>query len=375
MPLTLVPPRRGYSPNWRIRGTVRGLTVNETTGTADKALADAIRIKREAALLEESVLGPRTSRRFSEAAISYAEGISGRSQLNAIIGYPRRDGSSGPCLIADFGALLCSEINQAAVDRVIRQRFKDRSPATMQRNFLTPLIAVLNWAAKREWCNPPRFERPAQPRPRTLWLDYVEADRLLEAAPPHLYRLILFLLLTGARIGEALSLEWADVDLKQGWAVFRNTKRGKRAGQAGEDRGVPLHPQLVVMLANLGRPKAGSGHVFLTALGKPYGADENGSGARTSWRSSLRRAGLDPALHMHDLRHTFATWLMLARVPDRVREEIMGHAASRISQRYAHVPRPELLEAVNLLPTRAKSVQQAFQYPGKLNDIKDISNG
>src|SRR4029077_12210992 len=119
--------------------------------------------------------------------------------------------------------------------------------------------------------------------------------------------------------------------LKQGWAVFRNTKRGKRAGRAGEDRGVPLHPQLIVMLANLGRPKGGLGHVFLSALGKPYGADENGSRAKTSWRSSLRRAGLDPALHMHDLRHTFATWLMLARVPDRVREEIMGHAASRIS--------------------------------------------
>ena len=57
MPLTLFPPRSGNDALLPIRGTVRGIYINETTGTADKALADAIRIKREAALLEESVLG------------------------------------------------------------------------------------------------------------------------------------------------------------------------------------------------------------------------------------------------------------------------------------------------------------------------------
>lgn len=366
MSLTLVGPRPGKSVNYRIRGTIRGIHCDETTGTADPRLAEAIRIKREAQLLEESVFGTRVSRRFSEAAIGYCEVVQpGATQLNAIVGRTRADGSLSPCLVSDFGSMLCAGINQEAVDRVTRLRFRNRSPATVQRDFLTPLIAVLIWASKREWCVAPKFERPAQPRGRSMWLDYAEADRLLAAAPPHLYRLVLFLLLSGARLGEALSLQWNDIDLGAQWAVLRDTKRGKRGGRDGEDRGVPLAPQLVVMLANLPRPEAGQGFVFLSPKGQPYARDEGGSPAKTAWKASLRRAGLDPALHMHDLRHTCATWLMLARVPDRVRDEIMGHASSTMSKRYAHVPRPEAVEAVSALPERAALTRLAYPYPGR----------
>lgn len=370
MSLTLVAPRKGRSTNYRIRGTVRGIPVDETTGTSDKTLADAIRIKRAAQLLEESVLGPRVGRRFSEAALGYCEKVQpGVSQFEAIMGRTRRNGTLSPCLVSDLGTYLCSQITQDVVDGVIRKRFADSSPATVVRSFLTPLIAVLTWASKREWCSPPKFERPAQPRPRSMWLDYDQADRLLAACSPHLYRLVLFLLLSGARLGEALSLKWVDVDLGQGWAVFRNTKRGKRGGRDGEDRGIPLHPQLVVMLANLRRPM-GQEHVFLSPHDEPY--FEGGSPIKTAWKATLARAGLDPELHVHDLRHTFATWLLLARVSEQVRDEIMGHASSAMGRRYAHVPRPEAVEAVQTLPSRVKSVEQAFPYPGKSNENKRV---
>src|SRR5882672_3389414 len=275
MPLTHDPPRAGYSPNYRLRGTVRGIAVNETTGTADKSLAEALRIKREAALLEESVLGPRLSRKFSDAAVGYAEAIRpGHTQLAAIVGTNRRDGSLTPCLVSDFGALLCSKIDQEVVDRIIRTRFKTAAAATLQRQLLTPLTAVLTWAAKRKWCEAPHFERPAQPRGRSRWLSYDEADRLIAAAPPHLSRLIVFLLLTGARSTEAFRLRWEDVDLGGNWLVFRDTKRGKKGLRAGEDRGVPLHPQVVALLANLpkGRDRDaefGQGFVFLSEKGVP----------------------------------------------------------------------------------------------------------
>ena len=122
---------------------------------------------------------------------------------------------------------------------------------------------------------------------------YEEADRLLAAAAPHLYRLVLFLLLSGARLGEALGLRWDDIDLAAGWVVFRNTKRGKRGGRAGEDRGAPLHPQLVVMLANLARPRNGDGFVFLSSRGEPYAARLGGGHIKTAWAAALRRAGIE----------------------------------------------------------------------------------
>src|SRR5260370_284387 len=161
MPLTLVPPREGRSRNWSIRGTVRGSYISETTGVASRELAEAIRIKRENQLLEESVFGARASRRFAEAVIEYIEATKPRgTQRDMLIGRVRRDGSVAPCLVGDFGGRLCSAIDQAAVDAVIRKRFAGKQPGTVQRDLLTPLTAVLRFAAKRKWCDVPIFERP-----------------------------------------------------------------------------------------------------------------------------------------------------------------------------------------------------------------------
>src|SRR5882757_662852 len=63
--------RRNGSDHWYIRGTVRGQSVFETTGTDDKEAAEAIRIQREARLLKDSVYGRQASATFAEAAVSY----------------------------------------------------------------------------------------------------------------------------------------------------------------------------------------------------------------------------------------------------------------------------------------------------------------
>ncbi|MEY4967285.1 MAG: int1, partial [Pseudomonadota bacterium] len=70
MPLKL----KRYStrgPNWYLRGTVRGISVFETTGTNDRKSADTLRIKREADLLERSISGPGATVTFGEAVVSY----------------------------------------------------------------------------------------------------------------------------------------------------------------------------------------------------------------------------------------------------------------------------------------------------------------
>jgi integrase len=53
-----------------------------------------------------------------------------------------------------------------------------------------------------------------------------------------------FLLYTGARVSEALYLDWRQVDLARREVQFLNTKNG-------ESRGVPLHPRLVEALSAL----------------------------------------------------------------------------------------------------------------------------
>ncbi|MGB8842312.1 MAG: tyrosine-type recombinase/integrase [Aliidongia sp.] len=79
---------------------------------------------------------------------------------------------------------------------------------------------------------------------RVRFLTRDEADRPIDAAAPHLQPLLVFLLNTGARLGEALALDWAQVDLVGRRAIFLDTKNG-------ESRGVPLNGDAFEALANI----------------------------------------------------------------------------------------------------------------------------
>ena len=85
MPLRLV--RRPKSPYWVIRGTIRRIRVEESTGTDDKKIADEIRAKREAELLREFIYGRRATATFAQAALSYLEQGGSTRYLNKIIAY------------------------------------------------------------------------------------------------------------------------------------------------------------------------------------------------------------------------------------------------------------------------------------------------
>ena len=148
-------------------------------------------------------------------------------------------------------------------------------------------------------------------------------------------------------------LEWRDVDLGGRWLVFRNTKNG-------EDRGVPIHSDLSIELANL--PGDRVGRVFRTHRGLPYADHETYGGGgqiKKAWATTCSRGGIVD-LRPHDLRHTFLTWLTMAGVHEQVRDEIMGHASTDMGRRYSHVPREALLQAIDKLASMpsVKSVDE-----------------
>src|SRR5215831_8650777 len=119
MSLRLV--RRPKSPNWVIRGTVRGIRVEESAGTDDKKIAEEIRAKREAELLVESIYGRRATATFAQAALSYLEQGGSRRYLNEIISY--------------FGTRPLPQIDQNAIDHGARKLYPDASDSTRVRQF------------------------------------------------------------------------------------------------------------------------------------------------------------------------------------------------------------------------------------------------
>jgi len=107
------------------------------------------------------------------------------------------------------------------------------NPATVTREIINPLRAVMRLAAKRKWCDAPDFEVPREIEGRTLYLMPDEAERLIAAASPHLRPLLIFLIGTGARMGEAMALNWDErsIDLTgaPGDLLGRHHKRTKAA--------------------------------------------------------------------------------------------------------------------------------------------------
>ncbi len=177
------------------------LRLGESTGTDDKKIAEEIRAKREAELLNESVYGRRATATFAQAALSYLEQGGSKRYLNKII--------------AHFGTTALTRVDQDAIDRGARKLYPDASASTRVRQFYVPVSAVMTHAAKRGWCSKLIIERPKTPPARSRWITLEEANRLVDACADHLRPLVTFLIYTGARAGEALWLDWRTVDLNR----------------------------------------------------------------------------------------------------------------------------------------------------------------
>lgn len=170
-----------------------------------------------------------------------------------------------------------------------------------------------------------------------------EAQRLQEAVQrsPNavLESIVALLIYTGARKREALDARWEDFDLRRKvWRIPR-TKSGKV-------RHVPLSGAAVALLEQLQCARAGAqpgDHVFPNPrTGKPFVQ------IFTSWNSARRKAGLRQ-LRIHDLRHSFASFLVNAGRSLYEVQELLGHADIRTTSRYAHLSRERLREAVEVV--------------------------
>lgn len=330
MPLKLVLRKTAY---WYIRGTVRGISVDESTGTSDRQAADEIRVLREAELLTRSVHGDSATRTFAEAALSYMEAGGERDHLAP--------------LIKHFAKTKVAQIGQAEIDAAAKKLKPGLSAATINRQIYTPMAAVLHHAARKQWCAKPVIARPSQPEGRVRWLTHEEADILIEAAGDQLRPLVVFLLCTGARITEALTLDWRNIDLSRCHVSILNEAAGGAGTKSDLSRGVPLHPRAVAALANLPHR---TGKVFRRhygytnwkgeqkALGDPY-SDRKGAGGgqvKTAWKTMLKRAAISD-FTPHDCRHTWATWHYAANRDIAALMELGGWADVDSVMRYTHI--------------------------------------
>ncbi|MFN8829870.1 MAG: tyrosine-type recombinase/integrase [Labrys sp. (in: a-proteobacteria)] len=327
MPLKLV--QRPGSPNFHLVGTVRGIRIRESTGTADRRKAEEIRARRENEILDQSIHGRAVTVTFASAVVSYVTGGGEKRNLEK--------------LVRELGNRRLAEIDQELIDATARKLYPSCKPSSHARRVYTPISAVLRHAASYGWCAERTFRRPEPSPVKTRWLRPAEAQRLIEACSPHMAKLVLFLLYTGARVSEAVYLDWANVDLSRQHAVFVDTKNG-------EERGAPLHPAIVSILANLPHR---DGAVFRRPDGEPYerrAGDHTGGQIKTAFNAAVRRAKLPGGVTPHTLRHTWATWEYAAHKDIYRLMRLGGWKTESMVRRYVKIDATDFAAGVNDLP-------------------------
>jgi integrase len=343
--------QRPRSPNWVMRGTVRGVSVEESTGVVNRKAAEEILAKRQVEILTESVWGKTATVTFAHAVTDYLEHGAGDKRFLAP-------------LLKHFTTTLLREIDQHAIDLAAKKLYPKAGPATRNRQVFTPASAVLRHAARKGWCATPTLARPKQPNGIVRWLKVDEAERLIESSARHLRPIVIFLLGTGARAGEALWLDWANVDLDKRQATFRKTKNG-------EARSVPLHGRVIEALAALPHRE---GDVFRTDEGKPYtrprGEADRSAGSRihTAFASACRRAAITK-FRVHDCRHTWATWHYQANRDLASLQALGGWKTVSMVLRYAHTNVSGHAQSIENLPW-GKSGDAALKTA--VNELKSV---
>ena len=169
------------------------------------------------------------------------------------------------------------------------------------------------------------------------YLTFEEAPRMIESCNGYLRSMVLVDLHSGLRKGELLRLKWSEIDFDRGVLTVVNAKSGR-------SRHIPMNRVLTETLSSIERI-AGSPYVFCKRDGKPFGSVNMG------FRAARERVGLKD-VRFHDLRHTFASWLVIRGVSLAVVRELLGHSSYEMTLRYAHLAPGQGAEAVHRLEAR-----------------------
>ncbi|WOJ92915.1 tyrosine-type recombinase/integrase [Congregibacter variabilis] len=172
------------------------------------------------------------------------------------------------------------------------------------------------------------------------YLSEEELQRLLKVLKAHKNRpvccAILWLLATGARVGEALSAEWTDIDRsRRTWVIqAKNSKSKKRRSVVLNDVALSVLDELEARTRH--KPQ---GRLFVGKRG-PLGT------INKVWYGIRDKAALGD-FRLHDLRHSYASMLVNAGHSLYEVQQALGHSDPKVTMRYAHLSKDSLQQAAN----------------------------
>ncbi len=247
-------------------------------------------------------------------------------------------------LLSFVGNKSLPAITARDIDHLKAVRMKEVSPTKVKIDLVMLKAAfhtAMRWGYVSE--NPiKKVAMPLLPQTMPVYLGKEEFQRLLSVVKQEwLKDLIIVAACTGLRQGEVLSFEWKDIDFDRRLLTVRNKANFKT--KAGKVRSVPLNDVVRLILQRRFQQFAATSSKVFSLGDKPISS----SYVSHLFKAYVRKVGLDPKLHFHSLRHTFATWLVQEGVSIYEVQKLLGHSSISVTQIYSHLAASELHGAVN----------------------------
>ncbi len=321
---------------------VDGKTRRETTRTENYREAQALLIKRKQGVLDgkEPEVKRIKSYCFFELKDEYLKWAERQKSYKSKKGFVEQ-------LCKEFGNLPLRNFGTRLVDQFVTKRLEQgNKPATVNRIMAT-LKHMFSKAVEWEMVEEETLKRIRRVKllkennKRSRFLEEEECQILIDSAEPHLKPILITALNTGMRKTEILTLTWDNVDLKHGFILLNVTKNDER-------REIPVNETMRQMLVNLPR-RLDVHYLFFDAVsGKRY------IDVKTSFHTACRRAKIRD-FRFHDLRHTFASHLVMAGVDIMTVKELLGHKTLAMTLRYAHLAPSHKSKAVEMLDIKGRN--------------------
>jgi len=333
--------RTTFTATVRVKGFPALARTFDTKGEAKNW---AVNVEKDMRMGRYQDVRPVEKLRFAEVLMRYLEQVSTTKRPNS----ESRDRISAKALLNGFGSeISLADVNPRRLSAYRDARMKTVSPSSIQKEFA--LLSHMFNVARREWGLPvdnpvSEVTRPKVRNNRTRFLTKEEAQKLLDIAKTSrnqkLYPYLLVMMHTGMRPSEAAGLKWGDVALDARLVKLQITKTDMRY--------VPLTEMAENVLRSIRPMDAGKDmYVFLppSSFKSKQILEVPCHHFKRSFGTARAKAGLED-VHLHDLRHTAASHLLMAGVDIRTLAEILGHKTLQMVHRYTHLLNDHKLKAV-----------------------------